>query len=207
MKKAGLQAHRRVRKLLRRNIRKLSALIKQTKPMKRLITIIGLVLCVSVTNLQAQTNDFTSQVAAFFEQNPKALWELGAYAMLDTTGQQLPQNMGDIGGGIRLSYWINPSVGAALDANYIDGGLSYGVLSMTGRGTAHLGTFADLTFYAIGGPGYQLKGGNKSLIAMVGTGVDVRLAAVKFAKFFAEYQHRTTTPATDLVVVGLKKEF
>lgn len=178
--------------------------------MKRILATIGLALLVGVTNIRAQSNDFTSQVSAFFANNPTDLWELGAYAMADVTGQQLPQDMQGVGGGLRLSYWINPSVGVALDANYYaNGGLSYGVFSMAGRGTARLGTLADVTFYAIGGPGYQLKGGNKSLIAMVGTGVDIRFGFLKRAGVvvFGEFQHRTTSPVTDLGVCGLKRGF
>ena len=181
------------------------------KPMKTKIKfslLVGLIAAAfSVIPIQAQTNTFTDQVAAFFQNNPTNLWELGAYGMADVTGQTIPKSLAGIGGGLRLAYWINSSVGVALDGNYIDGGIGYGVFSMTGRGTARLGTFADLTFYAIGGPGYLLRGGNKQLIAMVGTGVDVKLQAFKFAKFFAEIQHRTTSPTTDLAVFGMKKEF
>jgi hypothetical protein len=175
--------------------------------MKKLISIsIGLALCASAA--VAQTNTFGNQVSAFFRQNPTTLWEVGGYGMADVTSQTLSKDLGGYGGGGRVSYWITPSVGAALDVNYSgNGGLSYGVFSLAGRGTLHLGKVADVTLYGIGGPGYQLKGGNKSLIAMIGSGGDVKPSFFKWGKFFGEYQHRTTSPETRLVLFGIKKEF
>jgi hypothetical protein len=178
--------------------------------MKKLIIVTSLFVAIS---LQAQSNivsDIKGTVVQFLAQNPTNTWDVTSYIVNNTTSSRLAISEG-WGGGARVGYWLNPSVGASLDINYCEGAWTFTSLGLAARGTINLGSFGSVSPYATLGAGWNMTGSGAgataSVVAVAGSGGTLHINSIKWFDFMGEYQHITTTIPQDRIVFGIVKRF
>ena len=169
------------------------------------IAVIGLVFTAQAQ--ETNGNVIWDSLKEFISNNPSNKWDVTAYGAYNISKVDDDVSHG-IGVGARVSYWITPAVGAAVDASYMDSNWTLANVSMIGRGTIKVGNFADITLHAIAGPAWNIRGQEDSIIAVMGTGGT--LTFNKFPKWglLGEYSHFTTNPvAQDRVMLGITYRF
>ena len=185
--------------------------------MKKLI--LSLLLCLPLS-LAAQTITSTNGVPLpegsgildalgdFFRNNPSNNWDVTTYALYNVSN--VSSNTADgLGAGVRVGYWfpsdaLKGSVGAAVDLSYNDHAWTAASVGLAGRGTIRFGDIASVTLHAVAGPGWNIHGAARSIVAVVGTGGNLHINKLPWVDFFGEYQHLTTSPeAQDRVLLGV----
>ena len=186
------------------------------KRIKVAAAIIGLALA-SVITVPAQTNTggFWDTIGQFLSNNPTNSWDVSAYAVYNLT--DTPESVADnLGAGTRISYWIDPSIGAALDFSYCNNSWTFASLALQARGTIHLKNFADISPYVLAGPGWNIETGDgrlttddlaPSIVAVAGGGVSVAFHKLPKWSGFGEYVHITTREPQNRIQTGIGFKF
>ncbi len=175
-------------------------------------TLLATLLLAAALPALAQTNTITTdtnspasgiwgEVQKFFANNPTNKLDLSSYALFST------QATNGWGGGLRASYWLTPAVGAAIQVDYCDSSWTFASLGLAGRGTLTLGSIGSLTPYVTAGPAWNIRGKTPSLVAEAGAGGELAINAIKWLRFFGEYQHITVEPAQDRFLIGITHPF
>lgn len=174
--------------------------------MKRIILIAIVAGCFGAYH--ARAGSVWDTVGDFFAANPTNKWDLSGYGIAlnsDDFAEGVRPN--GWGGGTRIGYWLNPSVGAALDANYAQSSWTFTSLALTARGTFAIGEAARVTPYVLAGAGWNINGPARSVVAVAGGGAVLDLKPVRWFKFFGEFQHVTTSEPQNRVLFGIVKSF
>ena len=178
--------------------------------MKKLKSFIGVAaLLATLTSAQAQTNTTSvwSQMLAdaktFIANNPTNIYDVSTYAVVSRNAHY------GYGGGVRVGYWITPSVGAALDVNYADSSWMFTSLGLAGRGTINLSTYGALTLYATAGAGWDINSGaSPTVVGVVGSGGNLHINGFDWFDMFGEYQYITLSPENQQrIVAGITRKF
>jgi hypothetical protein len=169
------------------------------------VWVIGLVLCAGMT-AQAQTNSIWQEMIdsakQFVANNPTNTYDVSVYGVANKTDKY------GYGGGLRVGYWMTPSVGAALDLNYCDSSWMFTSLGLAGRGTIKAGTIATVSLYASAGAGWNIQGAEQTVVGVVGTGGTLHINGWDYFDLFSEYQHVTISPdSQNRILVGLTRRF
>lgn len=156
-------------------------------------------------SVQAQTNIWQQMIDTakqFVANNPTNTWDTSVYALANRTSKF------GYGGGVRVGYWMNPSVGAALDANYCDSSWTFTSLGLTARGTVNVSTIATVSPYATVGAGWNINGAQQTVVAVVGAGGTLHIKGWDYFDLFGEYQKVTLSPdSQQRLLVGLTRKF
>lgn len=168
--------------------------------------IIGLVLMAGIS-VQAQTNslwqDMLQAGKTFIANNPTNTYDVSVYGVASQSDKY------GYGAGVRVGYWLSPSIGAALDVNYCDSSWMFTSLGLTGRGTLNLSTVGTLGLYATAGAGWNWNASTgKTIVAVVGAGGTLHINGWDYFDGFAEYQHVTLSPDNqNRLLLGLTRKF
>ena len=160
----------------------------------------------TLTSAQAQQTGFTklaTDVKDFFTDNPTNIYDVSTYAVVSRNAHY------GYGGGVRVGYWITPSVGAALDVNYADSSWMFTSLGLAGRGTINLSTYGALTLYATAGAGWDINSGaSPTVVGVVGSGGNLHINGFDWFDMFGEYQYITLSPENQQrIVAGITRKF
>ena len=169
--------------------------------------IIGLAV-VMLAGITTQASDSVWQQmvntgVAFIKNNPTNTYDVSTYAVVSQSDKY------GYGAGARIGYWINPSVGAALDVNYCGNSWMFTSLGLAGRGTINLPPQATLGLYATAGAGWNWNNGaSPTVAAVVGAGGTLHINNFDWFDLFGEYQHVTLSPdSQNRVLLGVTKRF
>ena len=181
--------------------------------MKKQMTVIAVAALLLVTESMPAQSVLTSigtTVAQFFANNPQNSWDVSGYGLNNVAQSQLDISKG-WGGGARVGYWLNPSVGASLDLSYCNSSWTFASIGLAGRGTITFGTLGTISPYITAGPGLNIKsaanGATPTVVVVAGGGATIHVNAIKWCDFFGEYRHVTTTEPQDLIAFGITKHF
>ena len=126
--------------------------------------------------------------------------------MKDVTLGGTPAAYG-LGGGARIAYWVDKSIGAALDASYCDSSWTFASLALAGRGTFNLGTVAKFTPYVTAGPGWNIRGPSQSVVAVAGGGGSLSFTKLPKLAFFGEFVTILNDTSVQRVQAGITYRF
>lgn len=187
--------------------------------MKQLALAIGLAALLplalpTTTTAQAADVGASDVLTQFLLNNPTNSWDVSGYGIVNLSPGFAGDTAERFGGGTRIGYWLpgtnafSRSVGAALDLSYCDHNWTFASLALEMRGTVYLGQHSFLTLHVATGPGFNLDGaGNNSTVVFdVASGGTLHIDGLP-VDILAEYQHVSTSPAQDRVVLGLTKHF
>jgi ABC-type amino acid transport substrate-binding protein len=169
------------------------------------LTLLAAALCCGFS-AQAQTNTIWQQMIdtakQFVANNPTNTWDASVYALANRTDKF------GYGGGARVGYWMNPSVGAALDVNWCDHAWTFTSLGLTARGTINVGTVATVSPYGTVGAGWNIHGADQTVVAVVGTGGVLHINGFDWFDIFSEYQKVTLSPdSQQRLLLGITRKF
>lgn len=174
------------------------------KKLKKLKTF-AIAFALSAASAGASVLDLIEE---FINNNPSQKWEVWSYGIkLNSPGKADGVAAYGLGGGAAISYWINPSVGAKLSADWCDSSWTFASLGMTARGTVRLADSVALSPFAEAGPGWNVKGPERSVVAVAGAGATLSIKGAPF-DIFGAYQYVTTSPREqERILFGLKLKF
>lgn len=176
--------------------------------MKKLITVIGVAALLATVNAQETGGGLWDTLGTFFKNNPTNSWDVSSYGLWKESAATLSLNKASsFGAGARVGYWITPAVGAALDLSYCDRSWTFASLGLAGRATITLGSVGTLSPYASVGPGWNIQGEQKSIVAVAAGGATLHINKLPWFDLFGEYQHITTTETQNRIAFGLTKRF
>lgn len=167
--------------------------------MKKLILAIGVALCCVTVNAQFSSN-VLSTVDSFFKNNPTNAIDITAY------GLQVVESK-EFGAGTRMSYWLTPSVGAALDVSYVNGNWTFTSLALGARGTVKLGDAGSVSPFVSAGSGWNIKGPEETIVAIGTAGATIHINRIKYFDLFGEYQYISGKETENRIAFGITKKF
>jgi hypothetical protein len=157
--------------------------------MKRIVAILAL-----FGAILARAEGPLDWVNQFFSNNPTEKWDVWAYGIhLNSPGKADGVAAYGFGGGTALSYWLNPAVGAKLSLDWADSSWTLASLGMSARGTIRFGDSISVSPFVEAGPGWNVRGPAKSIVAVAGGGATVSISGLPF-DIFGGYQYITTSP-------------
>lgn len=145
----------------------------------------AMTVTLTVTSL-ATAGEFGDIIHGFLAGNPTNAWDVSAYGL-----RNLSANTASVaerwGAGARISYWLRPAIGAALDASYCDHAWTFASLALTARGSFWVGP-VRVTPYAHTGPGWNINSDfSKTIVAVAGGGASFEWTGRKWPALFVEW--------------------
>lgn len=148
-------------------------------------------------------------ISDFFGNAPTNNWDVTVFSVyvphkVDTENVK-PY---EFGGGLGVSYWLTPNVGAELAGDWTPSGVTLTSVSFSGRGTINFGKSITVSPFVGLGVGYVFQQPNdpSPVIAVAEGGVALAIKGLP-VKFVGSYQYFTTDEPFERIKLGIRYSF